>query len=438
MHSAAPPAVKQQASPPAGGLSPPEYPSIPEFNRLIAGRGYVFDSLIGQGGMGAVYKGHQINLGRSVAIKVLHRNFGTDYDYAERFRREAQSMALMNHPNIVGVHDSGALGPEFLYFVMEFVEGTDIHQIMAEGKMNPDLAVRVMLPLCDALEYAHSKGIVHRDIKPANVMLSHDGRVKVMDFGLAKRIDAGASFVTRSQLALGTPDYAAPEQYDAVPDIDHRADIYSLGVVLYQMLTGTVPRGVWQLPSAKAGTDPRLDGIVVRALMPDRNQRYQTVAELRQALYVVLTQPLAAAVTPPPPEPPPLAGRTRVLLLEDDLLLCKLITRNLQTAGMEVVQTADGNDTVRHYRESMSNGSKFDLVLIDLTIPAGMGGAETMKLLRQLDPQVTAIVSSGNNGDHAMLEPLAYGFAAALAKPYESPDLVRLIREVLAARRSGK
>ncbi len=436
MPVATPPEAHQAASPAPAGLTAPTYPSIAEFNRLMTGEGYTFDMLIGQGGMGAVYKGHQTKLGRPVAIKVLHRDFGLDYDYPERFKREAMSMAQMNHPNIVGIHDFGFLGHDYLYFVMEFVEGTDCHQIMAEGKMTPDLALRIVLPLCDALEYAHTKGIVHRDVKPANIMLSHDGRVKVMDFGLAKKIDASASFITRSQLALGTPDYAAPEQYDAVPDIDHRADVYSLGVVFYQMLTGVVPRGVWQLPSVKAGTDPRLDGIVVRALMPDRNQRFQSVTEFKQAIYMVLTQPLAAAATPPPPPKPTSPIKARVLLLEDDELLCKLITRNLGAAAIEVVKTSDGNDTIRVYREAMAEGRRFDLVLVDLTIPAGMGGRDTIKLLRQLDPKVTAVVSSGNSGDRVMIEHAAYGFVAALPKPYESPELLRLVRQVIEARKT--
>jgi serine/threonine protein kinase len=421
----------------------PTYPTPEELTRLMPG-GYAFDHLVGLGGMGAVYLGRQINLGRQVAIKVMKRGHGADYGYEERFRREGQAMAQLNHPNIVSIYDSGFIGKDFLFFVMEYVEGTDLYQIITSGQMTADLALRIIGPLCDALEYAHSRGIVHRDIKPANIMLSKDGRVKVADFGLAKRLDQPSSFITQTNMALGTADYAAPEQHDALPDIDHRADIYAVGVLLYQMLTGTMPRGAWQSPSAHAGTDPRLDGVVVRALMQDRNQRYQSVGDLRNAIHAIITQPLApvaaepvreAPKAPPAPSAPKKGGTfARVLVLEDDLLLRGMIVRILRSESMEVTETSEGGETVRRYEEGMGAGRPMDLVLIDLTIPNGMCGLDAMAALRRIDPRVTAIVSSGNTADHAMLNPAAYGFASALPKPYEASDLRRVIREALAAR----
>ena len=421
----------------------PTYPTPEELTRLMPG-GYAFDHLVGLGGMGAVYLGRQINLGRQVAIKVMKRGHGADYGYEERFRREGQAMAQLNHPNIVSIYDSGFIGKDFLFFVMEYVEGTDLYQIINAGQMTADLALRIIGPLCDALEYAHSRGIVHRDIKPANIMLSKDGRVKVADFGLAKRLDQPSSFITQTNMALGTADYAAPEQHDALPDIDHRADIYAVGVLLYQMLTGTMPRGAWQSPSAHAGTDPRLDGVVVRALMQDRNQRYQSVGDLRNAIHTIITQPLAPAAAgpvreaPKAPSPPstPKKGGTfaRILVLEDDLLLRGMIVRILRSESMEVTETYEGDETVRRYEEGMGAGRPMDLVLIDLTIPNGMCGLDAMAALRRIDPRVTAIVSSGDTADHAMLNPAAYGFASALPKPYEASELSRVIREALAAR----
>ncbi|WP_345738466.1 protein kinase domain-containing protein [Prosthecobacter algae] len=417
---------------------PPQqiYPSPAELTSMMPAGEYAFDALIGQGGMGAVYRGQQMKLDRSVAIKILHRQHGTDYAYAERFRREAQSLAQMNHPNIVSVYDFGVVG-DYLYYVMEFIEGTDLHHLLSTRQMTPARAVEIVPALCDALFYAHSKGLVHRDIKPANVLIAQDGRVKLADFGLAKRFDRPSTLLTQSHMAMGTPDYAAPEQYDTRAVIDHRADIYALGVVFYQMLTGTVPRGAWQPPSAMVGTDPRLDMVIVRALLPDRNQRYASAAEFKQTLLASLTTaPETTSVpvqTTPASSTRPLQGR--VLVLEDDLLLRQLIVRNLKQEGFEIVETGDGVDTVRCYSEAMLAGQPFDLVLIDLTIPMGMGGARAMELLRQLDPQVDAIVSSGYRSDPAMLHPRAHGFADVLPKPYDSADLTRIVREVLHKRR---
>lgn len=404
--------------------------------------GYVFEQLIGSGGMGAVYLGRQLNLGRQVAIKILHRGHGQDYRYAERFRLEAQAMAQLSHPNIVAIHDFGFIGADYLFFVMEFIHGTDVHHVISAGEMTPDLALRIIGPVCDALEYAHSRGIVHRDIKPANILLSYDGRVKLTDFGLAKRLDQPDAFVTHTNMALGTPDYAAPEQHDALPDIDHRADIYALGVLLYQMLTGTLPRGAWQSPSAHAGTDPRLDGVVVRALMQDRAQRYQSVSDLKRALAEIITRQLSGSpagqpVDAPPPSPAPPPAFKRILVLEDDLLLRGMIVRILRAQGIEIIEASEGGEAVRRYQESAAAGRKIDLAIIDLTIPNGMGGLRAMELLRKSDPEILAIVSSGTTSDPAMLSPVTFGFAAALPKPYEASDLMTLVKDALAARQNS-
>ena len=432
-----PPQAAPSASEGVAGWAPMQiYPSPPELTGMMPAGEYVFDALIGQGGMGAVYRGRQLKLDRSVAIKILHRQHGTDYSYAERFRREAQSLAQMSHPNIVSVYDFGVVG-DYLYYVMEHIEGTDLHHLLSTRQLTPARAVEIIPALCDALFYAHSKGLVHRDIKPANVLIASDGRVKLADFGLAKRFDKPSTLLTHSNMAMGTPDYAAPEQYDPQAVIDHRADIYALGVVFYQMLTGTVPRGAWQPPSAMVGTDPRLDMVIVRALLPDRNQRYTSAAEFKQALLASLTVPMESAqapiqVTTPAPSSRPLQGR--VLVLEDDLLLRQLIVRNLKHEGFEIVETGDGADTVRRYSEALMAGQPFDMVLIDLTIPMGMGGARAMELLLQIDPQVDAIVSSGYRSDPAMLHPAAYGFADVLPKPYDSGELTRIVRQVLLRR----
>jgi CheY-like chemotaxis protein len=183
--------------------------------------------------------------------------------------------------------------------------------------------------------------------------------------------------------------------------------------------------------------DPRLDAVIVRALKPDRFQRFPSAADFKQALLAANTAPLpvtpAVPVPVPAPSSKPITGR--VLVLEDDVLLRNLIVRNLKNDGYEIIETADGSDTVKRYSEAMMERKPFDVVLIDLTIPLGMGGARAMELLRQADPQVDAIVSSGNRSDPAMIQPSAHGFADVLPKPYDSDDLVRVVRQVIERRR---
>ena len=256
---------------------------------------YEILELLGCGGMGAVYKARQKSLKRIVAIKILPLGLADDeFRFVERFRQEAETMAAMNHPAIVAVHDFGETPDGLLYFVMEFVDGTDVQKLIhSSGRLPVDHALSITAHVCDALAYAHARGVIHRDIKPANILINSEGHVKVADFGLAKMHDPSqTSALTRSNVAMGTPDYVAPEVL--VPGVvaDHRADLYAVGVMLYQMLTGEVPRGMFKLPSQKlAGSDPRFDEIIVRAMEQDRDERYQSAIEVRSALDVILTTP---------------------------------------------------------------------------------------------------------------------------------------------------
>ncbi|WP_395749931.1 serine/threonine protein kinase [Prosthecobacter sp.] len=281
---------------------------------------YEIHTLVGRGGMGAVYKGIQLSLDRAVAIKLLPPAIEQqDTAFAERFRNEARLMGRMNHPAIVSVYDFGRTSDGQLYFVMEYVDGTDVQRMIArEGKLPPDHALAITAHLCDALGYAHKQGIIHRDIKPSNVLIDIEGRVKVADFGLAKLADKSRSTgITQTGMAMGTPDYVAPETLTFGADVDGRADIYAVGVMLYQMLTGDIPRGMFRMPSQKfQSIDPRFDAIVRRALEHDREERYQSSHELRLDLDVILTTPRAQPApqsggsSPPPPAKTP--GRTVV------------------------------------------------------------------------------------------------------------------------------
>jgi tRNA A-37 threonylcarbamoyl transferase component Bud32 len=255
---------------------------------------YEVIEILGRGGMGAVYKARQKSLKRWVAIKVLPLVEADDeLQFAERFRNEAETMAQMNHSSIVNVYDFGETPDGLLYIVMEFVDGTDVHKMIhGNGMLSGEYALAITAHVCDALAYAHARGVIHRDIKPANILIDQEGNVKVADFGLAKmsHTDYG---LTRSNVAMGTPDYVAPEVLSYGMVADHRADLYAVGVMLYQMLTGEVPRGLFKLPSQKGiEADPRFDDIICKAMEPDRDERYQSAMDVRAALDVILTTAL--------------------------------------------------------------------------------------------------------------------------------------------------
>ncbi|WP_395735088.1 serine/threonine-protein kinase, partial [Prosthecobacter sp.] len=229
--------------------------------------------------MGAVYKARQKSLDRLVAIKILPPESLDDValNNKGRFKNEALALAKMNHPNIVSVHEYGETPDGQFYIVMEFVDGSDVaRMIRASGKLTTEQALLITGQVCDALQYAHAQGIVHRDIKPANVLINTAGRVKVADFGLAKALDPMVTAITNAEMRFGTPDYSAPEMFEMGGHVDLRADIYAVGVMLYQMLTGEMPRGGFELPSKKVGSDPRLDRIALKAMKTDRNDRYQS------------------------------------------------------------------------------------------------------------------------------------------------------------------
>ena len=242
-------------------------------------------SLIGRGGMGAVYKTRQRRLDRLVALKLLPVEASLDEAFAERFRREAQMLARLDHPNIVHVFDFGETTEGHLFYAMEFVEGEDLQQRLKRGLIDPSAAFAALHQVCAALECAHAQNIIHRDIKPGNVLITPDGRVKLADFGLALPSERTTNDrLTRAGSALGTFEYAAPEQISGQAQVDHRADIYSVGVMAYELLTGELPRGVFPPPSEKAAADPRYDAVVLRALQQDPEKRWPGVREFRQAL----------------------------------------------------------------------------------------------------------------------------------------------------------
>jgi len=274
---------------------PPEQiaPHFPQFEIL---------ECLGRGGMGVVYKARQKTLNRFVALKLLAPERVNDPKFAERFTREAQALAALNHPNIVTIYDFGQAGG-FYYLLMEFVDGVNLRHLLSERKFTPEEALTIVPPLCDALQFAHERGIVHRDIKPENILLDKSGRVKVADFGIAKILGPGNGesgggmppIGNATQSALGTPGYSAPEQKSNPQSVDSRADIYSLGVVFYEMLTGEMPAGNIEPPSRKVHIDVRLDEVVLRAMEKKPELRYQQASVLKTQVETIAATPQAGA-----------------------------------------------------------------------------------------------------------------------------------------------
>ncbi len=264
--------------------------------------------LVGRGGMGAVYKARQKSLDRFVALKILPPEIGKDPAFKERFALEAQAMAKLSHPHIVSIFDFGQRENLF-FFIMEFVDGLSLRQLLDSGHISPKEALAIVPQICDGLQYAHDQGIVHRDIKPENILLDKQGRVKIADFGLATLVAGKSEGVTQPSVlspqhfsVAGTPHYMAPEQKSAPKDVDHRADIYALGVVFYQMLTGELPKKQLEPPSRKVIIDVRLDEVVLRALEKEPSRRYQHAADVKTEVETIAATIVADATQTPSPD----------------------------------------------------------------------------------------------------------------------------------------
>jgi len=287
---------------------------------------------IGRGGMATVYKAVQVSIGRIVAVKILHPQYAADAVFVSRFQREARAAARLNHPNIVSGIDVGESEGRH-YFAMEYVEGRSLARALREdGPMTPKAALGVVTQIARALEHAHAYGMVHLDIKPGNIMLTPEGHAKLADFGLARRVEDDDELYNERRLIFGTPGYMPPEQLKAGAEVDIRADIYSLGVTFYEMLSGRCPFSAstrkeivrkvltadFEPLSVTAPKIPAdLAGVVTRMFRHNRDERYQTPAELLAALEKLGSdseappRPPQAAGPEPAPAPPPAARMIR-------------------------------------------------------------------------------------------------------------------------------
>nr|BFE66856.1 Stk1 family PASTA domain-containing Ser/Thr kinase [Actinoplanes digitatis] len=281
--------------------------------RLLGGR-YQVGELLGYGGMAEVHKGRDLRLGRDVAIKMLRTDLARDATFQERFRREAQNSAALNHPAIVAVYDTGeevsSTGEKLPFIVMEFVNGRTLKEVLAaEQRLQPRRALEMTADICAALEFSHRHGIIHRDIKPGNVMITQNGQVKVMDFGIARALASGATTMTQTSAVIGTAQYLSPEQARG-ESVDARSDVYAAGCVLFELMVGHPPfvgdspvsvayQHVREDPKAPSDINrevpPDVDAIVLKALAKNPLNRYQSAQEMRaDALRAVSGRPVMA------------------------------------------------------------------------------------------------------------------------------------------------
>src|SRR5208283_5077981 len=271
---------------PGAGKSAFVPPSVEQMGKLFPQLEII--ELLGQGGMGAVYKARQPRLNRFVALKILSPEKQSDPQFAERFEREARALAWLTHPNIVTVYDFGETQGIF-FLLMEFVDGMTLRKLLQARRLASAEALAIVPQICQALQYAHEQGVIHRDIKPENILLDKKGQVKIADFGIAKILDQAPRDIalTGAKDVVGTPYYMAPEQIEKPQTVDHRADIYSLGVVFYEMLTGELPLGNFLPPSQKVQIDVRLDEVVLHAMEKEPERRYQEASQVKTAVETI-------------------------------------------------------------------------------------------------------------------------------------------------------
>lgn len=270
---------------PSRGDSPRPY-TLPTVDQLQA----VFSDLeigdlLGTGGMGYVYRAHQKKLDRTVALKILPPELGRDALFAERFAREARAMARLNHPGIVAVYDVDKAG-DYHHLIMEFMDGMNLRELLDAGPVDPMEALRIFEQVCLALEYAHDEGVVHRDVKPENILFDRIGHVALADFGLARlAMDSNCEVsLTQTRQTMGTLNYMAPEQWEDPKSVDHRADVYALGILLYELLTGRIPRGSFPPASSLCNAPAIVDDVINKALQLNAEDRFQSVSDLVEML----------------------------------------------------------------------------------------------------------------------------------------------------------
>ncbi|MFC8130834.1 Stk1 family PASTA domain-containing Ser/Thr kinase [Streptomyces sp. NPDC057302] len=389
--------------------------------RRLGGR-YELGQVLGRGGMAEVYLAHDTRLGRTVAVKTLRVDLARDPSFQARFRREAQSAASLNHPAIVAVYDTGEDYVDNIsipYIVMEYVDGSTLRELLHSGrKLLPERAMEMTIGILQALEYSHRNGIVHRDIKPANVMLTRNGQVKVMDFGIARAMGDSGMTMTQTAAVIGTAQYLSPEQAKG-EQVDARSDLYSTGCLLYELLTVRPPfvgdspvavayQHVREEPQAPSVFDgeitPEMDAIVLKALTKDPDYRYQSADEMRADIEACLDgQPVQATAA---------MGAVGYGSHPDDQQTAMLRPQNGggQTSMMPPVGPDDGYDDHSRRRQKKSNTSTILLVLAGLLVLVGAiligkwaftggGGSDSIKAPNFVGEKLSEAKESAQNVD---------------------------------------
>ena len=388
--------------------------------------GYELLELLGKGGMGEVWRARQVSLSRNVAVKLLPPRFAKDKEFVARFDKEATALAALSHPGVVQIIDRGQAGDHY-FFVMELVTGINLREMMNSGKLTVRDALRIGAQIARAIDYAHEQKVVHRDLKPENILVDARGHVKIADFGLAgmKGSERDIS-LTATSVAMGTVNYMAPEQRRDAKHVDHRADLYSMGVLLYEMLTGELPIGRFKLPSQRVvGLDSRIDDVVGGLLETEaeaRPSRANTVAEALEAMVPsssggpLVSLPKSAAGSGAPKVTSfiqePGAGWKLGVFALGALLLVGVVARLWPTGETTPPPIAappawyrDSDD------EEVFSGVSTEDDAVSLDFEAQPDGGEEINLhsgLWQLERGVLSVVQYGDALEHEVLVPRAY------------------------------
>ena len=388
--------------------------------------GYELVELLGKGGMGEVWRARQVSLSRMVAVKLLPSRFAKDREFVARFDKEATALAALSHPGVVQIIDRGQAGDHY-YFAMELVPGINLREMMNNGRLGVRDAMRIGAQIARAIDYAHEMRVVHRDLKPENILIDARGHVKIADFGLAgmKGNEKDIS-LTATAVAMGTVNYMAPEQRRDAKHVDHRADLYSLGVLLYEMFTGELPIGRFKLPSQKVpGLDPRLDEVIGGLLETEpeaRPPRANPVAEALEGLTPGSNGPSPASSLPQRAPSVPVAERATSFVQEPGagwklgvfvlgaLLLLGVVLKLWPTERPALPAAAPA-----WYRDS-DDEEIFSTVALDddlttLDFEAATDGGEELNLHSgawKLEQGVLSVTQYGDSLEHEVLVPRAY------------------------------
>ncbi|RME77154.1 MAG: response regulator [Planctomycetota bacterium] len=397
--------------------------------------------LLGKGGMGEVYRGYHKKLKIPVAIKVLSFFLTVDPDFIERFEQEARALSILKHPNIVEFIEKGVEDRTYFY-VMELVEGETLEDKICEESLSSLQEIcSIFIQLCKGLGYAHSKGMVHRDIKPSNILISHEGMVKISDFGLVYMTPAKKDKrLTQTGMRLGTEDYISPEQKKDSKHVDARSDIYSLGVVIYKALTGSIPEGRFPLPSKlNPSIDTRFDYIIEKALQPKPEKRFQSLLEIQNILEEIqetlemqkkeinllssLSQPSAINLqdsSPMPLEP-------IILIGDDDPECIELLTEYIYEVFQDArIYTATTGSEV--FAQTLKLHPHF--VILDLILP-DVSGIDVCKLIRSTPPlsKTPILMQTASYDDQLKKEAFLAGINDFISKPYRFSEILHKLKQ---------